>query len=567
MLGNVTRPLPAVLIVGVATIVLALVVRPVAIEPAWVIMGGRLASLPLLAAAGALWFAGRTLSAVAAALAGLSWAGVIWSVERVNGADALAAGGMLLGPLLVPLLILLVTGLPDLWLIPDRWTRVLVAAAALIAMAGVGRALVYDPILDLRCGPFCGHSPVVVVANLGLASWLGVAAATTSTLACGAIAAGVLVGRSGRVSGRRVVLPPALAACAMGALSAMAAWSVLRGAAGVAPEELCASAGRPAAASAAIAVAAVLVAWERLAIGRNLARLARLLTGEQGHPTAEALLRDAIGDPGLTIGYWTDERGYVRADGLPLGPAGPGRQRTELTSRGRPIAVVVHDTSVPLSDLVEAHVGPEARLALQNESLELELERRLDELRASRRRVVEAGDAERRQLERDLHDGAQQLLLALSFEVRRGERSAVEAGDDVAAALFVEARVVAGRILEQLRVLAHGIHPTVLTNAGLEPALATYARAMDAPPPLSVEVARRPPPGSEASAYAVVTAPHRSRPGRWEDGIRGPRRGGCHPDRRRGRPRGARPRPRPAGGGGWLVGGRATGTEFLLPCG
>jgi signal transduction histidine kinase len=193
----------------------------------------------------------------------------------------------------------------------------------------------------------------------------------------------------------------------------------------------------------------------------------------------------------------------------------PGRQRTELTSRGHPIAVVLHDRALP-SDLVEAHIGPEARLAIQNESLELELERRVDQLRASRRRVVDAGDSARRQLERDLHDGAQQLLLALSFEVRRGERSAVEHGDEVSAALFAEARIVAGRILDQLRVLADGIHPAILTNAGLQPALASYAGSLDWPASLTVDLPDRLPPGTEASVYAIVTglieaAPHGSR--------------------------------------------------------
>jgi len=255
----------------------------------------------------------------------------------------------------------------------------------------------------------------------------------------------------------------------------------------------------------AIAGAAILVAAERLSIGRNLDRIARLLAGGSDRPTAEALLRDAIGDPGLSVAYGTEERSYVGTDGQPLDLTAPGRQRTELTSRGQAIAVILHDRALP-SDLVEAHIGPEARLAIQNESLELELERTVDQLRASRRRVVEAGDAERRQLERDLHDGAQQLLLALSFEVRRGERSAVELGDDMSAALFAEVRGVAGRILEQLRGLAHGIHPTILTNAGLEPALATYTGSLDSPPSLTVELPRRLPPEFEASVYSIVTA-------------------------------------------------------------
>jgi hypothetical protein len=73
-------------------------------------------------------------------------------------------------------------------------------------------------------------------------------------------------------------------------------------------------------------------------------------------------------------------------------------------------------------------------------------------------------------------------------------------------ALFTEARGIAGRILEQLRVLAHGIHPTILTNAGLGPALVSYAGSLDSPPSLTVELPQRLPPESEASIYAIVTA-------------------------------------------------------------
>jgi signal transduction histidine kinase len=347
-----------------------------------------------------------------------------------------------------------------------------------------------------------------VAANLGLAAWLGAIAAALTVGVCGMIAVGIVFAEHARARARRAgdLLPRVLAATGMGALSAAALASLVLGAGDATTEDLVRLVAIRGGACVAIAGAAILVARERLAIGRNLARLGRLLADEGDRPTAESLLREAVGDPGLSVGYWTDERGYVGADGRALRATDPGRQRTELTSRGRPIAIVLHDPHALPPELVETSIGPEARLAIQNESLALELERRLDQVRASRRRVVEAGDAERRQLERDLHDGAQQLLLALSFEVRRGERSAAEAGDEVAAARFAEVRAVAARILEQLRVLAHGIHPTILTTGGLAPALTTYAGALGSPPAMTVEVPRRLLPSAEASAYAIVTA-------------------------------------------------------------
>ena len=126
---------------------------------------------------------------------------MIWSLERASGADALVGAGMLLAPLLVPLLILLVIGLPGLRGISRRLTALLLVACTVVAVAGVARALVYEPILDLRCGLFCGHSPVLVVANLGLAAWLGAVVAATTAIVCGIIALEILFSGPARASG------------------------------------------------------------------------------------------------------------------------------------------------------------------------------------------------------------------------------------------------------------------------------------------------------------------------------------------------------------------------------
>ena len=504
MQGNAARQIAAIIVLGVATLVLALSLRPVGVEPAWAIVGGRLVALALLVAGCASWFAGRSLAAAAGAIAALSWAAVVWSVERVSGADALVGAGLILAPLLVPSLILVVVGPPALWRISHRPMATLVGAAAVIAVAGVARALVYEPIRDLYCGLFCGHSPVLVVANPGIAAWLSIVAGATTFIVCGAIALGILLEGSGRPNPRRDLLPRLLAASAMVAFAVTALATLVSSAIGATLEQLAGLVAIRGTACVALAGAATLAAAERLSIERNLARIARLLSESSNRPTAEMLLRDALGDPDLSLGYWVEEQGFVGADGRPIEQTASGTQRTELTSRGQAIAVLLHDRALPV-DLVEAQIGPEARLAIQNESLELELERRLDQLRASRRRVVEAGDSARRQLERDLHDGAQQLLLALSFEARRGERSAVENGDAASSALFGQVQGVAAKVLDQLRLLADGIHPAILTNSGLEPALATYARSLATPPRLTVDVPRRLPPAAEASVYAIAT--------------------------------------------------------------
>jgi signal transduction histidine kinase len=463
------------------------------------------APLILLAAGIAQWFSGRTVAGIAAALAALSWAGVTWGAASVNRSDALVGVGLLVSPLLVPWLVLLVTELATPWR-PRRATSVVAAAFVGIGVAGVVRALVYEPLLDLDCGPFCGHSPVLVAPNLGLAALLAAIATWTTIVVCGYLGLEILV-RLRRLTrgGFRAGIPALLVVGALGALAGAAAVRLVRTAGPPTKLEIGLVLAIDGAACVAIAIAALLVAADHLAIRRNLAAVAVLL-GAQDEPLAlQGILGRATGDPDLRVGYWIDDVGYVGADGMPLAPEPAGMRRTELTSRGRPIAVVIHDDRSLPSDLLGDVLGPQALLAVQNESLRLQLLRRVDELRSSRRRIVEIGEAERRGLERDLHDGAQQLLLALSFELRRGERAGAGAGNAASEALFGAGRDAAVRILEQLRTLAHGIHPSILSGAGLEEALDGYARTVLPAPTLTLDLGRLPE-TTEAAVYAIVTA-------------------------------------------------------------
>jgi signal transduction histidine kinase len=375
------------------------------------------------------------------------------------------------------------------------------------------RALVYEPLLDLHCGPFCGHSPVLLTWHAELAAMLGTAAMSTTIIVCGALGLAVLFGLLRRPhAGSRTNASAILVIGAMVAI-AIAAASGLGRVASVSLTDVALVVAAQAGACVAVAVAGLLVAVDRLAVRRNLAEVARLLGAPDDPFGVEVILRRAIGDPGLRVGYWTDDNGYVGADGLPLGEAEVGRQRAELTSRGRPVAVLIHDTDSLSSDFMDEHIGPQARLAIQNESLQLQLRRRVDELRASRRRIVEVGEAERRSLERDLHDGAQQLLLALSFELRRGERAAASAGDATSTALFSGARDAATRTLDELRVLAHGIHPGILTGAGLHDALVSYAATVTPSPKLTIELGGRLSEDAESAVYAIVTRLIQATPG------------------------------------------------------
>jgi PAS domain S-box-containing protein len=127
----------------------------------------------------------------------------------------------------------------------------------------------------------------------------------------------------------------------------------------------------------------------------------------------------------------------------------------------------------------------------------------VDELRASRARIVEAADAERRRVERDLHDGAQQRLLAVAMDLRLAAEQ-VEAGDPDARETLAEAAKELDRATTELRELARGLHPAILTERGLEPAVAGLVRRAPLPVDVRVQVEGRPPPAVEAAAYFVV---------------------------------------------------------------
>jgi signal transduction histidine kinase len=239
--------------------------------------------------------------------------------------------------------------------------------------------------------------------------------------------------------------------------------------------------------------------------GRGLGALVRWL-GQPHHPGAlrEELGR-ALGDPSVKLAYWLPEsEQHVDAEGHPvdLPPPGTGRAVTEVERHGRRIAAIVHDPALlDDPDLVRA-AGAAAALALENERLDAELRAKVEELRASRERIVESGYAARRRLERDLHDGAQQRLVSLALSLRI-LRSRVE-GDPDAAQELDTARGELDQALDELRELARGIHPSVLSDRGLDAALDGLARRAPVPVELEETPAERLPDRVESAAYFVV---------------------------------------------------------------
>ena len=239
----------------------------------------------------------------------------------------------------------------------------------------------------------------------------------------------------------------------------------------------------------------------RLAQGAAVSELIARLGDAPGEGALRAALADALGDPTLALAYWLPEsERFVDALGRPVTVSGPGG--TEVEVRGRRIAAIAHDPALSDEPQLVRAAGAAAALALENQRLSAELRARIEELRASRARLVEAGDAERRRLERDLHDGAQSRLVALALKLRLAQRK-VEPESE-AAALLEESSAELQASLDELRELARGIHPAILTDRGLEPAL--RALADRAPVPVSLAVAEGPlPPPVEIAVYFVVS--------------------------------------------------------------
>jgi signal transduction histidine kinase len=220
----------------------------------------------------------------------------------------------------------------------------------------------------------------------------------------------------------------------------------------------------------------------------------------------DALAR-TLGDPTLELALWLPDRGeYVDATGRPVTLPGSdsGRATTILGLRDSPVAALVHDPILLERQKLLASAGAAARLALENERLQAELRAQLAELQASRKRIVAAGDDERRRLERDLHDGAQQRLLSIGLALQLA-RARLGPDANGATDLLAEADQELRATLDELRELARGIHPAVLTERGLAAALRSLADRATVPVTIAEMPDERLPAATEAAAYFLVS--------------------------------------------------------------
>jgi signal transduction histidine kinase len=246
----------------------------------------------------------------------------------------------------------------------------------------------------------------------------------------------------------------------------------------------------------ALLLLAAATAWEPLRRRRARAQLARLVVELADAPRSGGLrdsLARTLGDPDLQLLYRTDENAWVWPDGTAAGMPGDGA--TQLVAGDRVVGALIHRPDLFDDPALRDELSSAARLALEHERLQAAARKQLADLQASRARLVATGDAERRRIERDLHDGAQQRLVSVAISLGLAAR----AGDEELA--WAQGELTAA--VAELRELAHGIYPAVLGEEGLAAALETLAEGHPRLRLLDLSEKRAPEP-VESAAYRMV---------------------------------------------------------------
>ena len=431
------------------------------------------------AAAGALATIGNLLAAAGFALlaADLQWANshVLWNV------------GFLLNALWVALLVQLVLTFPE----GRPWSRVApfaIAGAFATTVAGqlVGALVLPDARDVLTVTPHQTLADAVdrVQAILGM----GIALVLLVLLVRRLL---VLRGPAQRAQA------PLLAAAAFSVLAALPwlAWMVATRDDTPAVD----TAGRAVSLLVPFSVVAGIV-WSRLRRPEASDLVVELRT--PGASSLRERLARALGDPTLDLAYRLDDGRYVDVAGRTLElPLGPNRAVTLVTARGEEVAALIHDPALLDEPALVESVRATAGLVLENERLAAEVRAQLAEVRASRARLVAATDAERRRLERNLHDGAQQRLVTLSIMLGL----AASDGDASSSPVLLRAQDEVEEAIAELRELARGIHPTLLREEGLEAAVRALARRTPLPVEVEASVGKRLPDAVELAAYFLVS--------------------------------------------------------------
>ena len=369
-------------------------------------------------------------------------------------------------------------------------------------VVGVGSALFFDP-----AAQGCGQCPTNLVSiaddpqlvrSLGRAGvWVEAASALAlSLLACWQLARSTL-------PGRRMTAPILVPLVGyLGAVLAASAHALDRGT--LSTDSFDRRFWLAEAAALALLALGVATAWARSRAARSA--VAGLVVELGDSPPAGGLrsaLAASLGDTELDIAYPIGDNRFVDASGDPVHPERNGGATTALVRAGRTIAVLIHRRDLLGDPHLVQEAASAAGLALEHERLQAESRAQLVELRSSRFRLVAAGDAERRKLERDLHDGAQQLLVGLALELQRLSLQ-LGAESTATAATVGDVRAELSLAIDDLREVASGIHPAILEDLGLRAALEALAETVPGGVRVVTAPAERLSPVVETAAYLLV---------------------------------------------------------------
>jgi signal transduction histidine kinase len=456
---------------GLSLVMAALVVR-------WQRVDNRL--VWLLYAAGLAWFVGDFQHSTHLWVSELAWAWSGWQVAFLVWAVLAFPTGIL----------------------RNGWERALAATAvALLLVRSLSRMFLHVPADPAGFGTRNRYFPISD-GSLWRASedWLGWGVVAVVLLSLGAIT--FRMSRASR-PGRGMLAPVVVAAAALSfaaTYDAAAGWNApllgLRTADVVTGTHV-------------VIAAAMAIGLLRLRRVRgSVIDLVRQLGGVARPERISDTLSHVLGDERVQLLVWSPERGaYVDDRGLPVDLPQPTSERavTVIEYGGTPVAAMVHDL-VLLEDprLVEA-VTAAIRLAVHNETLHAQLRGQLIEVAASRARIVEAADAERRRIERNLHDGAQQRLLSVAVGLKVALQKLPDQAEPAARAAMRHAVSELGGAIEELRTLARGLHPAILSESGLGAALESLADRAPCDVDLTCELVDEPPLHVATAAYFAVS--------------------------------------------------------------
>ncbi len=407
----------------------------------------------------------------------LAASGIAWLTAEWNspGAGAAFSAGLVLYTAWAPLLAHAALRYPDRSLSRPELAVLALAYANSLLVLGAGNAFFFDPVeqgcLDCPANRLLLSSHPQVMDDLGQAGLL-VAGAWTAAFVLLALL------RAARASwARRRVETPVLlpASVAVALFGARALHGRERGFLSNDPTDRALLAAQV----AALVLVAAGVAWARVRARRMRDELTRLVVDLGESPPPGGLrdqLADAFGDPSLELLHAQDDGAHwIDGTGLPADiEPGSDRQVTRLLAGGHELSAVVHRPGLFEEPALAAELADAARLALEHERLNALRRAHLQSLQASRGRIVATADAERRSLERDLHDGTQQRLATLAVAIRLARRQLATHDSDLDAELAAAEEGLRDALAE-LRELAHGLIPAVLAHEGLKPAVEALA--------------------------------------------------------------------------------------------